>query len=146
MRVIKAGINELESVAKLFDHYRIFYKQESDPVSCKKFIQERMKNHESIIFMAVEDGNPLGFVQLYPSFSSVSMKRLWILNDLFVEMSARKNGVGRALMDKAKEYAGQTGSKGLILETDRDNDKAQRLYESLGYEKDVKGYHYRLWL
>ena len=86
----------------------------------------------------------LGFTQLYPSFSSVSTKRLWILNDLFVSDEARRFGVARALMEKARIFAIETDAKGLILETALDNEPAQALYESLGYTRDDEYYRYLL--
>ncbi|EEM13857.1 N-acetyltransferase [Bacillus pseudomycoides] len=148
--VIKAGLNELDLVTRLFDKYRIFYKQTSNLKEAKKFIQERMENDDSVIFLAFEnqigDVKPLGFVQLYPSFSSVAMKKLWNLNDLYVEQSARQKGVAKALMEKAKEYALETGAKGLTLETAIDNYNAQSLYESMGYEKDDECFHYNFFL
>lgn len=148
--VIKAGLNELGLVTGLFDKYRIFYKQTSNLEEGKKFIQERMKNDQSVIFLAVEnqtgDVKPLGFVQLYPSFSSVTMQKLWNLNDLYVEQSVRRKGVAKALMEKAKEYALETGAKGLTLETAIDNYNAQGLYESIGYEKDDEYFHYNFFL
>ncbi|MFD3448890.1 GNAT family N-acetyltransferase [Microbacteriaceae bacterium 4G12] len=146
--VIQAGLNELDLVARLFDQYRVFYKQPSNVEEGKKFIQERMKNNQSVIFLAIEnqtgDLKALGFVQLYPSFSSVSMENLWKLNDLYVEQSARQKGVAKSLMEKANEFALETGSKGLTLETAIDNYNAQRLYESIGYKKDEKCFYYNL--
>lgn len=149
IKVIKAGLNELDLVAILFDKYRVFYKQSSNVEQGRRFIQERMKSNQSLIFLAIEnqenDVKPLGFVQLYPSFSSISMKRLWILNDLYVDESGRRKGVAKILMKKAKEYATETGAKGLKLETEDDNFNAQRLYESIGYERDNR-YHYHFFL
>lgn len=69
------------------------------------------------------------------------MKKLWNLNDLYVDQSARRKGVAKILMKKAKEYALKTGAKGLTLETAIDNYNAQRLYESIGYEK-IECFHY----
>ena len=142
----KAELPDLDFVAMLFDEYRVFYKQASDLDKARTFIQNRMKNNESVIFLAIERQSdnviPVGFVQLYPSFSSVSMKKLWILNDLFVAPSARKKGIAKMLMETAKNYAVKTEAKGLILETAVDNDPAKKLYESMGYKKDVQCDHY----
>ncbi|WP_257351980.1 GNAT family N-acetyltransferase [Pseudalkalibacillus decolorationis] len=148
IKVIKASSNELDLVAELFDKYRVFYGQPSNVEEGKKFIQERMKNDQSVILLAVEietnSLRPLGFVQLYPTFSSVAMKKRWILNDLYVDQSVRRKGVAKTLMQKAKEYALETGANGLTLETAKDNYTAQRLYESIGYEKDDECFHYHI--
>lgn len=145
--VKQADLTDLESISKLFDRYRVFYQQTSDIESSRTFIKERIKNQQSVIFLALEIDednvhHPLGFVQMYPSFSSVSMKKLWILNDLYVETSARKKGIATKLMGTAKEYAKETGAKGLILETSVSNYQAKRLYESIGFKKDVHSDHY----
>ncbi|WP_328590360.1 GNAT family N-acetyltransferase [Veronia nyctiphanis] len=89
---------------------------------------------------------PVGFTQLYPSFSSVSAQKTWILNGLFVKEEARGQGAGKALLDAAKAFTHSTGAKGLSLETAKDNHHAQALYESLGYEKDDRYYSYFLTL
>jgi hypothetical protein len=85
MEVLLAHVEHLQEVSKLFDRYRVFYKQSSDIEAAKAFLQERFQKHDSIIFVALDNELIVGFTQLYPSFSSVSMKRAWILNDLFVD-------------------------------------------------------------
>ncbi|WP_430510430.1 GNAT family N-acetyltransferase [Gottfriedia solisilvae] len=142
MRVFQAKTSEVKEVAKLFDQYRVFYKQESNIEAAEAFISERMENNESVIFVVEEEGEFLGFTQLYPSFSSVSMKRLWILNDLFVSKTARNKGVAQYLLDTAKQFAIETSAKSLDLQTANDNFAAQALYEKNGYEleKDFRSY------
>jgi len=145
--IITAGLNELELVAQLFDQHRVFCKQKSAFLEGRAYLKKRIERQESVIFLAVDetsDGDikPLGYVQLYPTFSTLSMKRVWILNDLFVDPTARRNGVAKQLMLEAKAFVMDTGAKGLRVETAIDNTKAQSLYESLGYQKDVRGFHY----
>jgi len=142
MIIIKATINELDSLTELFDLYRKFYEQESDLDGARKFLKERIMNEESEVFIALEGSKPLGFVQLYPSFSSVSMQSSWILNDLFVKESARGQGVGEKLMKIALEFAKKTRAKGVLLETAEDNITAQRLYEKLGFEREANYFYY----
>lgn len=145
LKIIKGDLENLELLGELFNKYRIFYGQDSDLEASRKFVEERMKNNESVIFIIIEDSvKPLGFVQLYPSFSSVSMKRTWVLNDLYVEESERKKGVGKSLINKAKEFAFETGSKGLTLATAIDNINAQKLYEKCGYKRNETFYYYNL--
>jgi ribosomal protein S18 acetylase RimI-like enzyme len=140
-----AKLADLTEVAKLFDAYRVFYKQDSDMGKASDFIKERMENSESVIFCAVdESGQYLGFTQLYPIFSSVSVQRTWLLNDLYVDAKARGLGVGTKLLNQAKDYTKQTGAKGVALETEMTNVNAQKLYEHLDYEKDDEHFHYFL--
>lgn len=142
MIIKKATINELDGLTKLFDLYRQFYQQTSDVDGARKFLKERIKNEESVAFIALDGVDPLGFVQLYPSFSSVSMKRSWVLNDLFVTKHARGMGVGENLIKTALEFAEETGAKGVFLETAADNTTAQRLYEKIGFVRETNYFYY----
>lgn len=141
MKIVQATIVNLEDLAPLFNGYRVFYKQPSDIEKATAFLKERFLKKDSVIFMAFEGTSALGFTQLYPSFSSVSMQRTYILNDLFVASEARGKGVGEAIMNKAKAFAISENAKGLTLETDVTN-PAQKLYERLGWTKDTEVFHY----
>ena len=134
--IYQATINDLKQLVPLFDAYRVFYKQPSDKEGAEKFLFERFEHGESVIFMAKDNEEAVGFTQLYPIFSSVSMQRLWLLNDLFVMEQGRRKGIAEKLMNAAKDFATLTSAKGLILSTATDNHDAQRLYERLGYKKD----------
>lgn len=144
MEVFQARFEHLEEVAKLFDQYRIFYKSPSDLKAAKEFIQERFQKGDSVIFVVSDDGHLVGFTQLYPSFSSVAMKRIWILNDLFVEQAYRQKGAAKLLLRAAEKFASETEAVRIILATQISNIAAQSLYESLGYCKDEDFYHYTL--
>ncbi|MBW2938424.1 GNAT family N-acetyltransferase [Aureisphaera sp. CAU 1614] len=141
MKIVQATIENLEDLAPLFDGYRVFYKQPSDLEKATHFLTERFQKNDSVIFMAFEGTSALGFTQLYPSFSSVSMQRTYILNDLFVASGARGKGVGETIMNKAKAFAISEKAKGITLETDVTN-PAQKLYERLGWTKDTEVFHY----
>ena len=143
--VKRAVLENLNEVSELFNAYRVFYKQESNLPLAVNFISERLKNIYSIIFYAYDkNGHALGFTQLYPIFSSVSARSSWVLNDLYVSSNARRLGIGKTLMEAAREFANKQNSKGIALETCEDNVTAQALYESLGYEKETGVYNYFL--
>ena len=146
--VRQAGPADVDAVAPLFDAYRQFYQQPSDLALARAFIAERLARSESVIFLAERDAQAVGFVQLYPLFSSTAAqpRRLWLLNDLFVSPSARGGGVARALMDRARRLGEETGAAGLELATARTNAPAQRLYESLGWRQDELFLRYELGL
>lgn len=146
MLITRAGPEDLDAAAPLFDAYRQFYGQRSDVGSARAFLAERLRRDESVVFLAL-DGKPaaaVGFMQLYPSFSSVSLRRLWILNDLFVHPDGRRGGVGRRLLERAREWAVETQAKGLVLATAVSNKSAQSLYESCGWKRDDEFQHYQL--
>ena len=138
LQALRATTIHLDAVAKLFDAYHGFYGQPSNLEQSRTFIAERMAFNESAIFLVEdESGEALGFVQLYPTFSSIDAHRTWLLSDLFTTPAARGRGVGRRLMNTARDFAVETGAKGLVLETATDNFTAQGLYESLGWVRDT---------
>lgn len=144
-KIVQAEIEHLREVSRLFNLYRIFYKEKDDLDSAKQFIKQRLENGDSTIFVSINDDASLnGFVQLYPSFCSVSMIPILILYDLFVDPDIRTKGIGRSLMNKAAQYAQENGFKRLELSTAKDNFIGQSLYESLGYEVDDEFLHYSL--
>lgn len=146
MEISLACKEQIENLVVLFDQYRVFYKQSSNLQAAKKFLEDRFQNNDCLIFTAIDNGQIVGFTQLYPSFSSVSMKRIWILNDLFVKEGYRRRGVAKLLMSAAKKYGQKTGALRIVLATQISNIEAQKLYESCGYVKDEEFYHYALLL
>jgi ribosomal protein S18 acetylase RimI-like enzyme len=140
MAIRRAAIADADVVGELFDAYRVFYEAPSDRGAAHAFVYERLVRGDSAIFVAEahddERSPAVGFVQLYPTFSSVAMRRLWILNDLYVTEHARRGGVGRELMRAAEAFARADDAYGLQLETAHTNARAQALYESEGYARD----------
>jgi GNAT superfamily N-acetyltransferase len=135
MHIIKAELQHVPDLIPLFDGYRIFYRQTSDYVKAKTFLTNRIQNRESIIYIAYDDENAIGFTQLYPLFSSVSMQPMFLLNDLYVEDNYRSQGVGNLLIDKVKQLCKTLNYKGVAIQTAHTN-PAQHLYERLGFVKD----------
>ena len=135
MTIIQATIDHLNDLVPLFDGYRIFYRQTSDKKAAKDFLYKRLTKNDSIIYVAFVDKIAVGFTQLFPSFSSVSMLPLYILNDLYVDKEFRNQGIGVALLNRAKDLCREKNCKGLALQTERSN-PAQYLYESLGWKKE----------
>ena len=136
LAIQQASLANVDVIARLFDAYRQFYKQASDLEAAFDFLKDRLDNHESVIFVAYWKGVPVGFVQLYPIFSSVSMKRVWLLNDLYVQEDYRNKGIGNELLEVAKAHGRATSAKGLLLETAYDNFTSQSVYENNGWVKE----------
>jgi len=136
-RVLRAGINEVSNVAKLFDLYRQFYQQKPDIILAEKYIRDRVAKQQSIIYAAVDKKDEMfGFCQIYPTFCSVIAAPMYVLYDLFVLQTKRKMGVGRALLVAAEDNARASGVSRMELSTARSNIGAQLLYQSLGWEQD----------
>ncbi|ANE51963.1 GNAT family N-acetyltransferase [Flavisolibacter tropicus] len=139
MHIKRINHTEHHLVVDLFDQYRVFYNQPSDKKLADNYILQRLENNESAIFVALEnvDGNvvPVGFTQLYPTYSSVRAVKNWILNDLYVDADHRKKGIGEKLIQAAMEFAKADNATYVQLETATDNHNAQRLYETIGFVK-----------
>lgn len=136
MMITRAKLKDLDALASLFDGYRIFYKQDSNLAAAKRFLKQRLMQNDSILYIAYIDDKPAGFTQLYPLFSSVSMRAMYILNDLYVDANYRGQGIGEALINRAKRLCQTENNKGLAIQTAFDN-PAQYLYERLGFVKDT---------
>lgn len=136
MQIRRAELSNLDHLAYLFDGYRQFYKQESDVAAAKAFIEARLTQKDSTIFIAFENEMPVGFAQLYPSFSSVSMCKILILNDLFVSPALRNLGAASLLMEYCESFAKKTGAIRLALATEKTNQAGQNLYKKMGWDLD----------
>ena len=142
----QASLADLDLLVPMFDQYRQFYDQHSNPAAVRTFLAERLTNGDSVLFLAQDGEEALGFTQLYPSFSSVSMARTFILNDLFVAENARRRGVGKALIDAAVRHAKATGAIRLGLSTAKANETAQALYRETGWVREEAFAAYNLGL
>jgi ribosomal protein S18 acetylase RimI-like enzyme len=150
MNIRQAHLADLDALAPLFDGYRVFYGQDSDVPAARAFLEERMQNKESTIFLAESDGEavlpvPVGFTQLYPIFSSVQMKRSLLLNDLYVHPDHRGKGYSKALLERSKELARHTNAAGLHLETQITNTIGNRLYPATGFELENESCNFYFW-
>jgi ribosomal protein S18 acetylase RimI-like enzyme len=144
MLITFADKKDISALATLFDQYRVFYEQKSDIKKVTEFLSSRLEKKDSIIIVARENADIVGFTQLYPSFSSVGMKQIWILNDLFVSPQSRRQNIAKKLMQEALNHAKITGALRIDLATQVSNTLAQNLYESLGYIKNESFYYYSL--
>ena len=136
---------DIEAVASLFDQYRQFYGQPSDPGLAREFIGARLREGSSLILVAPDsEGDLLGFTQLYSLFDSVGATKSYVLYDLFVSPDARRLGVARELMVAAVSVAKALGAGRIELQTAKDNAPAQRLYEGLGWARDNDFYIYAI--
>jgi ribosomal protein S18 acetylase RimI-like enzyme len=139
----QAEHSDLDAIAPLFDAYRQFYEKPADLALARRYLDERFKRKESVIYVAEnESGEVIGFTQLYPAFCSVLADHIYVLYDLFVTPAARGTGAGRALMEAAEAHGRKTGAARLQLQTAVTNKIGQSLYESCGWERDNLFYVY----
>jgi GNAT superfamily N-acetyltransferase len=146
IRIQRATIEDVDSIVPLFEAYRLFYRQAGDPAGARAFLRARLERDESVIFLAFDGELAVGFTQLYPLFSSAAMRRIFLLNDLFVAPEARGRGLGSALLSAAADFGRQEGALRLQLSTEVTNATAQAVYERAGWKRDLDFFVYRLTL
>jgi GNAT superfamily N-acetyltransferase len=146
LSVRQSNIADLDVLAPLFDAYRRFYRAPGDLEGARRFLLDRFSHNQSVIFLAFDGDVPIGFTQLYPSFSSVSMARIFVLNDLFVAPEVRGRGAGAALLNAAAEFGRRAGAVRLVLSTELNNTTAQAVYEHNGWQRDTVFCSYNLTL
>lgn len=142
MKIYQAQPQDIDTVLPLYLGYRRFYQVEENAPQARDFILKRLQLNESVIFYAEIDGKAVGFTQLYPLFCSLEMKRIWLLYDLFVDESARQQGVAQQLIARAEQLAKESDSAFIMLSTATDNTQAQALYEHNGFVRDNDFYVY----
>ena len=143
----KATIKDLDQLTALFDQYLLFYKKPSNVEKHKSYLRERIENNEAIIFMAFDDElteKAIGFTLIYPTFSSILLNKILILNDLYVDSTIRNNGTGEKLILKTVELAKELDVKLVRLRTAKNNIIAQGLYHKMGFVRDELVYTYDL--
>ena len=143
MKSRKATKLDIKDLSKLFDKYRIFYENKTDVETAEKFLNERLQNGDSEIFVAEnEESKIVGFIQLYPIFSSTRMQKLWLLNDLFVDENYRGKGVSVLLINESKKLCKQTEACGLILETAKTNEIGNHFSHKTGFHLAIAHNYY----
>ncbi len=133
----RAGPADLDALVPLFDAYRQFYGQPSDPERAREWLRSRLRFGESVVFVAMRGSTMVGFTQMYPMFCSVRTERTWILYDLYVDVATRRSGAGHALLDASARFAREDGAIGISLETMQDNTAARGLYRAAGWNEDA---------
>ncbi|MFM7676081.1 MAG: N-acetyltransferase family protein [Synechococcus sp.] len=144
IQVRQAVLSDLPHLVPLLDAYRVFYGRHSDPEAARRFLLERFNHGESVLFLALSEEGAVGFCQLYPGFSSLSLARSFILNDLYVVPSCRGRGIATMLLNAAAAHARELGAISLTLSTATTNQAAQHVYEREGWIRDQDFYVYNL--
>lgn len=142
MNVRRAALPDLDSLLPLLQAYRVFYRQTPDAARERAFLRRHLESGSSVVFLAETDGVTVGFAQLFPAYSTVHLAPSWILEDLFVLPQYRKTGVATELLRVAVEHARDSGASSMFLETARDNETAQRVYERSGWTREARFFKY----
>lgn len=146
MDIKTCNINDLDKLTPLFDDYRQHFKQSSDQAAVREYLRARLESEQALIYLAQSDDDLHGFVVLYPSFSSIGLAPIWILNDFYLKSGNNKRLMAKQLLDKISEDCRQAGVIRIEVTTRKENHKLHRLYKDYGFEKDYKYDHYFLQL
>ena len=138
----QAILADLDAIAVLFGQYRAFQGKTAAAADERAFLRARFDHGESVIFIAHDEQTAVGFAQLYPSWSSVSLARVFVLNDLFVAETGRRKGVASRLLAAVEAHAWALGAVRVTLNVARDNQPGQALYEALGWKADSQFFMY----
>lgn len=138
----QANIQDLPYIVPIFDSYREYFKQQRNPAEVEAFLFDKFEHMESVIFIAEQDSEVIGFAQLYPIFSSLTLQRVWLLNDFFISEGFRHSGFGKQLFAKVKEFSLLTKAKGIELSVEHINEKAWGFWESQGFKLDEEFRYY----
>jgi len=138
LSIRRATIDDVSELGPLVTAYREFYRQAPDAARERAFLAGHLERGTSVIFIARSDGAAVGFVQVFTTYSTVWLGPQLILEDLFVDPSVRRAGVGSKLIDAAVDYAREIGAVGMFLETATDNTSAQSVYERAGWTREAR--------
>lgn len=136
MTIGRATAADAAAIAPLFDAYRAFFKGGNRLGESHRFLAERLDRDESVIFLARDGEEAVGFIQLYPLWSSWYCRRIWFLSDLYVREDARKRGIGRQLVERVVEHARETDAASVMVELPRREPYLEEFYRRLGFGKD----------
>lgn len=134
MKIREAKSSDINQLSKLFNSYRMFYGKQSNIDISKEFLDSRIINKDSKIYVCEVENNIIGFVQLYPLFSSTRVSKYWLLNDLFVDVKERGKGYSKLLIERAKKLVIESNACGMMLETEKSNNLGNKLYPTTGFK------------
>lgn len=135
MKIRQANSEDLESLTSVFADYRSISGLEYDPENGRKFLEQRLAKKDCVIFIALIDGNIVGFTLLFPFFTPAGIKEMWLLNDIYIADEYRHQGVAQSLLSEAVFFSKKTNKCKVYLATKVDNVNSQTLFEKFGFKK-----------
>jgi GNAT superfamily N-acetyltransferase len=136
IEIERAGSSDAVEIAPLFDAYRAFFTGGEDLETSSHFLARRIETEESVVFIARQNRRAVGFIQLYPLWSSWYCRRIWFLSDLYVAEDARRHGAGRLLVERVKSFAGETSASSVMVELPLREPHLREFYSGLGFHED----------
>lgn len=134
-RIVPARRSDAGAISPLFEAYRSFFAGAAEADGAR-FLEQRLAGEESVVFAAWQGDRAVGFIQLYPLWSSWYCRRIWFLSDLYVEQSARRHGIGADLVRCVISFANETGASSIMVELPRPEPQLTAFYGKLGFALD----------
>ncbi len=135
-----ANLDDLLDLTRLYIAYRVFYGEPPAEAAAEQFIRERISSNAGRYFLAWDEHgertSPVGFMHLMPSTNTLAMRPIWLLEDLYIEPAARRQGIASCLLREAEAFARRTGAERITLSTAHNNEIAQSIYRRAGYERE----------
>lgn len=144
MDIRACTIDDLELLVPAFDEYRQFYRQSSQPEQVRNFLKPLIEQEKSKIFLSFDEGELTGFIQLYPSYSSIGLAQIWTLNDFFIFGGENRRETAKGLLGAAKMLCEATNAIRVEVTTRKENHRLHKIYRDYGFEKDYKYDYYFL--
>ena len=98
------------------------------------FLQFDSDDHHSTLLALDDDGDAVGVITIAESLGFYASGRIGVINELYVVPEYRSEGVGKMLLDAAKNLADERGCARLEVTTPGDEyEKTLRFYEREGF-------------
>lgn len=123
----------LDDLDKVYELMNILYEGKLKYDRFKNIYKLKLQEENSYYIVAVEDDNVVG-VLTSELQEKLHRERLQLfIEDLIVEESKRNNGIGKALIENAINYAKDNNCEVVELTSYKDNIKAHKFYENNGF-------------
>lgn len=145
MQIEQLSEKYIDQLIDVVEEYRKFCGFSASYEQTKKFFQYLFTNEKSVTFIAISDNDEvMGFVNLYPSYSTLALSKIWILNDLAVSSRFRRMGLAQKLIKRVITFAEETGAVRVELKTQITNRGAQKFYSEIGFKVDKDNIYYQV--
>jgi ribosomal protein S18 acetylase RimI-like enzyme len=142
MTIRKAARNDIPAICTLY-HAFFAHNAELQPSSYRsaeesgKYPEHVIASELSVLFLAVEASEAIGFIHVEeettPPYGSLVAHKYAAVVELFVSPAFRREGIGTALLQAARQWAGERTLDYLELSVLPEAADAQRLYQKEGF-------------
>jgi GNAT superfamily N-acetyltransferase len=133
--VREEDLDELLPLVRAYcDFYAVAPPDEQLLLMCRALIAD--PEREGVQLIARSDARAVGFATIFWTWSTLSAARIGVMNDLFVDPSARGTGAAEALIEGCRQQCEGRQARWLSWQTAKDNLRAQTVYERVGAKRE----------